>query len=463
MTKDTIIGLEIHVELDTESKLFCSCTTEAEEPNSATCEVCLGMPGSKPVVNEKAIVFALMLCKALNCKISDTVLFSRKSYFYPDMSKNYQITQYEIPLGKEGRLSIEKREIGIMRVHLEEDPASITHIGKLETSPFVLIDYNRSGRPLCEIVTKPEIESPEEARLLMKKLVTILRHLKIFDIKKCIIKADANVSIKESGYKKIEIKNITGFREIERALKHEIERQKAEITEGKKLVQETRGWNSELGITYPLRKKETEEDYGYIFDPDLVAVETSAYLKKITLPELPEQIKNRLVNLGVSEVDAEIISSEYVLVDFFDTLTKRKIDPLLAANWLRRELLRIANYKRIELDDLKIKAEHLAELLEMVQKREITVPVAKKILEKLAIETFSPQQYVKKEGLIAVSDVSELKRLCEEAIKENKKAVSDYKAGNEKALNFIIGQVMKKTRGKATPAEVNKILKDLIE
>jgi len=457
------IGLEIHVELDTETKLFCSCKTDADLPNSATCEICLGMPGSKPVVNKRAISYAIMLCKALNSKINRQLIFSRKSYFYPDMSKNYQITQYETPLGENGKLNIGKKEIRITRIHLEEDPASIIYIGSPESSPYVLVDYNRSGRALCEIVTKPDIESPEEARAFMKKLVTILRRLKIFDVKKCIIKADANVSIRESGYKRVEIKNITGFKEIERALKYEIERQKSEIIEGKDIEQQTRGWNHELGITYLLRKKEAEEDYGYIFEPDLVPIDTQKYLESIKLPELPDETKTRLIDIGVHEDDAEIISSDYVLINLFDELTKRGIEPLLAANWLRKEILRIANYNKIELDDLNIDINHLFELLEMVQKKEITVPVAKKIIEKFASESFSPREYIKKENLTAVSDVSKLREICEETIKENMNAVSDYKKGSEKALNFIIGAVMRKTRGTASPEDVKKILIELIK
>ncbi|MEE9525113.1 MAG: Asp-tRNA(Asn)/Glu-tRNA(Gln) amidotransferase GatCAB subunit B, partial [Candidatus Woesearchaeota archaeon] len=242
-TTDIVIGLEIHVELATDTKLFCGCATSgSDEPNSRTCEVCLGMPGSKPVLNKKAIDYALRLCLALGCKISPELIFSRKNYFYPDMAKNYQISQYEIPLGVGGKLRLGSgKTVGITRVHMEEDPAALTHPAGMEKSSFVLVDYNRSGDPLVEVVTEPDLESPEEAREFMKHLITILNYINIFDVNRCIIKADANISIKESKYTRVEIKNITGFKEIERALKYEVERQKQNTNE---IVQETRAWDA---------------------------------------------------------------------------------------------------------------------------------------------------------------------------------------------------------------------------
>src|SRR3990167_3615708 len=270
-----IIGLEVHCEINTDTKLFCSCPTKGnEEPNTRCCEVCLGHPGSKPVLNKKAVEYALKLCLALNCKINKELIFSRKSYFYPDMAKNYQISQYEIPLGSNGSLKLRSgKEIGIIRVHMEEDPASLVHPAGMQESAYVLVDYNRSGNPLLEIVTEPCMESAAEARDFMKQLITILDYLGIFDVNNGIIKADANISIKESGFVKQEVKNITGFKEIERALNYDIARQKEAVKEGKKIVQETRAWDSEKGISFTLRKKETEDDYGYILDPDLVKTE----------------------------------------------------------------------------------------------------------------------------------------------------------------------------------------------
>jgi aspartyl-tRNA(Asn)/glutamyl-tRNA(Gln) amidotransferase subunit B len=290
-TSDIVIGLEIHVELATDSKLFCSCPTHGDDtPNSRTCPVCLGHPGSKPVVNKKAIDYALKLCLALNCSINKELIFSRKSYFYPDLAKNYQISQFEIPLGEKGKLKLKSgKEVGITRVHMEEDPASLVHPSGMHSSNYVLIDYNRSGDPLCEIVTDPDLDSPEQARDFMKQLITILNYLGIFDVDRCIIKADANVSIKESGYVRSEIKNITGFKEIERALFYEVERQKHAFSSGERFIQDTRSWDTKSGTTSRLRTKETEADYGFILDPDLVKIEiTDSWIESIRsdMPEL---------------------------------------------------------------------------------------------------------------------------------------------------------------------------------
>jgi len=463
-----IVGLEVHVECNTNTKLFCGCATKgSEEPNTRTCEVCLGHPGSKPVLNKKAVEFALKLCLALNCKISKELIFSRKSYFYPDMSKNYQISQYEIPLGSRGSLKLRSgKEIGITRVHMEEDPAALVHPSGMQESAYVLVDYNRSGNPLLEIVTEPELESAAEAREFMKQLITILSYLGIFDINQNIIKADANVSVKESGFVKQEVKNITGFKEIERALQYEILRQKAEVSAKKKLVQETRAWDSNNGITFLLRKKETEEDYGYILDPDLVKTEiTKELLDKIKkeMPELAhDKIKKFVSKHKIRQEDAEIIAAEKQLAEMFEAVAG-EINPVLAAKWLRRELVRVLNYNKKELHEIDMDEKHMIQLLKLVESKKITDNVASKILEKLIEKPFDVDEYIKKEGLEAVSDTGELEKYCKEAISENSKAVEDYKNGEEKALNFIVGSVMRKTEGKASPKEVNEIIKRLIK
>ena len=468
MTKQIMIGLEVHVELNTKTKLFCSCPTNGnEEPNSRTCEVCLGHPGSKPVLNKKAVEFALKLCLALNCKINPELIFSRKSYFYPDMAKNYQITQYDIPLGKKGKLNLSSgKEIGITRVHMEEDPASLVHPGGMQQSSYVLVDYNRSGNPLVEIVTEPELSNAADARDFMKNLITILTYLEIFDENNNIIKADANISIKESGFVKAEVKNITGFKEIERALNYEIERQKKEVKEGKKLHQETRAWDSEKGLSFSLRKKETEEDYGYIIDPDLVSTEiTKEFIEKTKqdMPELAQDKVKKFISLHkISKEDAFVLSQEKLLADLFEKVAE-EINPTLAARWLRKELMRVVNYNKKSLNDLEIDESHLIGLLRLVENKKITDNVASKILEKLIEKPFDVNAFVKKENLGAVSDVKELKKYCEEAIKENPQAVEDYKNGEKKALHFLVGQVMRVTKGKATPKEVNEIILKLVK
>ena len=465
-TTNIVIGLEIHCELNTKTKLFCRCQKANKEdlPNSKCCPICLGHPGSKPVLNKKAVEFALKLCLALNCEISPELIFSRKSYFYPDMSKNYQISQYEIPLGKNGKLRLSNgKEIGITRMHMEEDPASLIHPAGLKESAYVLVDYNRSGNPLVEIVTEPELTSPDEARDFMKQLITVLNYLEIFDINEGIIKADANISIKESGYKRVEIKNITGFKEIERALLYEVKRQKEEAH---KIEQETRSWDSERGITFSLRKKETEEDYGYIIDTDLTLVEiTGKWLNEIKkqMPELAQdKVKKFIQKHKLKKEDAEIIAAEKQLAEMFEKVAE-EINPILAAKWLRKELLRVLNYNKKALHEVEINEKHMIDLLKLVEAKKITDNVASKLLEKLVEKPFDVKQYIKKEGLEAVSDVSELEKYCKEAIAENPQAIEDYKKGEKKALNFIVGSVMKKTRGKATPKEVNEIILRLIK
>ena len=459
MEDKIIIGMEVHVELDTNTKLFCGCSTKVKEPNSSTCEICVGMPGSKPSLNKKAIEYALRLCLALNCSISKELIFSRKTYFYPDMGKNFQITQYELPLGSNGNLKLDNKEIGITRIHLEEDPASLVHQGN-----FVLVDYNRSGRPLVEVVTNPELSSAEEAREFMKKLLTTLNYLGIFDQVNGIIKADANISIK--GYERIEIKNITGFKEIERALVYEIERQKRLIEEGKKITRETRGWDANKGFTFFQRSKESEDDYGYIFEPDLVPVEIrKEFVDKVKkdIPELAhERIQRYIKQYKLKQEDAEVLAAEYLLAELFEKVSK-EINPELAAKWLRRELIRVVNYNKKELYELELDETHIIQLLKLVENKKITNATGQKIMEKLVEKPFDVNEYIKKEGLGVVSGEKELENYCKEAIKENERAVRDYKSGNEKALFFISGSVMKKTRGKADPKIVNEILKRLIK
>jgi aspartyl-tRNA(Asn)/glutamyl-tRNA(Gln) amidotransferase subunit B len=463
---DIIVGMEVHAELSTESKLFCGCPTHGnDEPNSRTCEVCLGFPGSKPVLNKKAVEYALKLCLALNCQISPELIFSRKSYFYPDMAKNYQISQYEIPLGVKGKLTLESgKEIGIARVHMEEDPAALIHPSGMMKSPYVLVDYNRSGDPLAEVVTEPELISPEEARDFMKKLISILQYLEIFDINRCIIKADANVSIKQSNYTRVEIKNITGFKEIERALKYEVERQKKAAEDNIKIVHETRAWDSEKGITREMRKKEVEEEYGYIIDPDLARIEiTGKWLGKIKeeIPELAhEKITKFIKKYGIPEIDAKVLAADKSLAELFERVSL-KTDPLLAAKWIRRELVRVLNYQKKELKE--VNEEYLIELLKMLENKKITDRIGQKIIEEIAEKNISPKEYIQKQGIKVIESQEEIEKICQEVIKANPKPVEDYKAGNTKALQFLIGQVMRATKGQAKPDAVNKIFKKLIK
>ncbi|HLC51709.1 MAG TPA: Asp-tRNA(Asn)/Glu-tRNA(Gln) amidotransferase subunit GatB [Candidatus Nanoarchaeia archaeon] len=453
-TSEVVIGLEIHVQLDTKTKLFCSCRTQGEDnPNTRTCPICLGHPGTRPTLNKKALEFAARFCLAVGSKIAPELIFSRKSYFYPDMSKNFQITQFEEPLGVGGKVQLkEGKNINLIRVHMEEDPAAISYPGEMSKSSYSLIDYNRSGNPLIEIVTAPEMTSPEEARDFLNRLISILTYLKIFDVNRCIIKADANISIKERDYTRVEIKNITGFKELEKALNYEISRQKKE-----KVVQETRGWDGK--ITRSLRIKETEADYGYIIEPDLTIIKTKEFLNQ-KIPELAHQKAAKYIQAySIDPVDAEVMAMELELAELFENVVQ-KVDPKLAAKWLRKELLRVLNYNKKSLKEVKLDEKYLVELLELVERGTINDLTAQKIMEELVKNQFSPKDYVQRNKLEQISDG--LEEVCRKVISENKKAVDDYKLGSEKSLNFLVGQVMRQTKGRASPQAVSEIMKKLI-
>ncbi len=465
-TSDIVIGLEIHIQLNTNTKLFCSCPTTGDNtPNSRTCPVCLGHPGSKPVLNKKAVEYGIRLALALDSDINKELIFSRKSYFYPDMSKNYQISQYEIPLAEHGYLALKTgKKIRLTRIHLEEDPASLVHPAGMHSSNYVLVDYNRSGIPLLEIVTEPDLASPEEAREFMKELITLVNYLGIFDNNTCIIKADANVSIKESGYIRSEIKNITGFKEIERALIYEVKRQKQAIANNENLIMDTRSWDAAQGLTRRIRTKETEDDYGYIIDPDLVITDiTDDWIKSVKsgMPELPQQKLARYIEMGLSKDDAVVLVADFRMAGLFEELIKT-IEPVLVARWLRRELIRVLNYNKKTLADISLDKKALKDILTLIQEKKITDRTGQRLMEKLVEGSFDVMDYVKQKGLEIIDDSSMIKEFCNKAIAENPKAVEDFRQGNEKSLNFLVGQVMRMSRGKANPAEVNKLLREMI-
>ena len=455
------IGLEVHIQLNTKTKLFCGCSTKAVEPNSKTCPVCLGHPGSKPVLNKTAVEFAARLAYALNSKINKTSFFSRKTYFYPDLSKNFQITQYEVPLAEGGFIEIDGKRINIKRLHIEEDPASLTHEGN-----HSLIDYNRSGIPLVELVTEPDMTSPDEAREFLNKLFGILAYLDIFDESTCIVKADANISIEQTNFERVEIKNITGFKEIERALTYEAQRQKEAYKNKEPIVQETRGWNADKGFTYSMRAKEAEEDYGYIAEPDIPALTVDEKWQneiKNSVPELPAQKAERWIEqLHIDAADSRIIAADPEIAELFEK-TRSKVSPVLAARWTRREVFRVLNLEKKSLKESPITADSFAELLELIEKNVITNRIGQELIEKLAKDAFSPKEYVKTKGLGAVSDEESLMMLCKDAIKNNPKAVEDFKKGEQKSFEFLIGKVMAATKGKAVPAVIRKLMEEALK
>ncbi|MEM7825349.1 MAG: Asp-tRNA(Asn)/Glu-tRNA(Gln) amidotransferase subunit GatB [Candidatus Aenigmatarchaeota archaeon] len=464
-----IIGLEIHVHLLTESKLFCSCSTnyENKKPNENTCPICLGFPGSKPKVNKKAIDFGITVARALNCEVVREIFFSRKSYFYPDMPKNFQISQYEIPLAKNGFLEVSNKKIRIRRVHLEEDPGKLLHVGgDITTAQYVLVDYNRSGIPLLEIVTEPDFESTKEVREFLSKLSSILEHLEVFDSsREASLRVDANISLE--GGERVEIKNITGFANVQKALDYEILRQENLRRMGMKVERETRHFDAETKTTHTLRKKEFEEDYGYIFEPDLTKVEISEeWIKGIEerMPELPDKRVGRFVEeYNIPERDAKVIVYvDKALADFFEKCCKIFTKPKEIAKWTVKDLLKCLNYQGITIRESKVKPEGFVELLELIEKGKITERLGKEIIKEYVSTGKKPEQIIKEKKLIMIGK-EEMEKTVREVLDENKKAVEDYKSGKEKALEFLVGCVLKKTEVRADPNEVKKLIKEFIK
>lgn len=451
------IGLEIHGYLrmnQTKKKLFCNCDIAGAEtePNTNICPICTGQPGNKPMLPNKEAVDKIIKCGLmLNCRINHNLLFQRKHYSWPDLPNGFQKTMsgsYSVPVGEKGKFL----GIGITEVHLEEDPARWDPLtGK--------IDYNRCGFPLIEIVTEPDFKSAEQVREWIKKLLTTLGYVDAID-QDAGIKSDVNVSIAPK-FKRIEIKNVNSLKSIVAAIEFEIARQQEEpVSE-----METRAWDDEKGCTIKMRSKETAQEYMFIPEPDLPVVKIDDdYINKIkkTLPEKPEEKIEKYLKLGVAEEDAVILSSERLLAELFEKIAE-EIEPKLAAKWLRKELLRVLNYNEKTMEDVSIDVRHIIELLRLLEGKKITEQTGQRILEKLIVEPISPKEYVEKEKLGIVSGEEELRKICEEAVKENPAAVEDYKKGEQKSFNFIVGAVMKKTKGKANPAVVNKILKEIIK
>ena len=461
-----MIGLEIHVHLLTKSKLFCDCPADYGEndPNSNTCPICLGYPGSKPVLNKKVIDFAIMVAEALNCKIASEMFFSRKTYFYPDMSKNFQITQYEIPLANNGHLEVFDKKIRIRRVHIEEDPAKLVHVGGgITSAQYVLVDYNRSGIPMVEIVTEPDFKDTKQVREFLSKLASILEHLEVFDAsKEGSMRVDANVSLE--GGERVEIKNITGFANVEKALNYEIVRQKNLLQMGMKIKRETRHFDADTKTTASLRKKEFEDDYGYITEPDLTMIEIGkGWVDKIAkqLPELPDKRIERFTKeYKMPERDAKVIVYvDKMLADFFEACIKLFNKPQYASRWIVGDLLKVLNWNSLTIRRSKVTPKLFVEFLKAMDKKEITERLGKELIKELVPTGKSIKELIKEKGLPKKID---LETVVKEVIKENVKAVEDYKAGNEKSIQFLIGQVLKKTKAVGDPNKVKEILKKLI-
>lgn len=467
-----IIGLEVHCQINTDTKLFCGCSAALKDrkPNGNTCEICLGFPGSKPVANKRVIEFAILIAKALNCTLPKETSFSRKSYFYPDMSKNYQISQYEAPLAAGGFLELSaegvKKRIRITRIQVEEDPARLVHVGgDITNAKYVLVDYNRSGIPLCEIVTEPDFASPQEARAFINKLASILEHLEAVDpAQEGFLRVDANISIE--GHERVEVKNIGSFKDVEKALAFEIIRQRNAIRRGGNIVRETRHFDANTGVTVGLRKKETEEDYGYMFDPDLPRIELSeGWVKQLysKMPELPDARAERLSSsFGLDKYSAEVlVYTDKALADFFEKCVKiSKTSPQAIAHAIINEMLRCLNWNDVVLRESKYTPEKVAAILQMIGSGRISARVGKKIFEKLATEDVDPEKFVEESGLTKISGAGEIGKIVDGIIEKNPQAVADYKSGKQEALNFLAGQVMRATKGRVDSAITIKMLKE---
>ncbi len=461
------IGLETHVQLDTETKLFCGCPNEeAEEPNTNVCETCLGHPGSRPRLNHAVLEEAVKTALALQCDINEDIFFSRKTYFYPDMSKNYQITQYEIPVGGEGEIEVkigdEKKQIGISRLHIEEDPAKLEHVGgSVSDAKYTLVDYNRSGTPLLEIVTGPDFESPEEARAYLQQLARMLEYLEVyFPESKFSIKSDANISIE--GGSRVEVKNITGTSEVEKALSYEISRQKQLKQRNREVEQETRSYNADMSVTEKLREKETEKDYGYIFDPDLTRQELDQEFQdrvRDEIPELPHEKFDRFKQeYGISDKQIESLITEPTLADGFEALAE-DYDVSLVASWLTGELKKTLNYNELTYGESPVKKEWLEYLLELLEQDEISDRNAEIVLRDIVEDPQDPARVVEERDLLKAED-SEVDQIVDEVIESNKDAVDDYHSGEEDAINFLVGQVMQQSQGKADPKTAREKILD---
>jgi aspartyl-tRNA(Asn)/glutamyl-tRNA(Gln) amidotransferase subunit B len=474
---EAVIGLEVHAELLTKSKMFCGCSTTFGAPvNTQTCPICLGMPGVLPVVNRRAVEFAVRTALALRCAIAPTSRFARKNYFYPDLPKAYQISQYELPLSEHGRivfgLNGTERRVGIRRVHLEEDTGKLVHAGLMEESESSLVDFNRCGVPLMEIVSEPDIRTPEEAAEYLRSLREILVYLGVCDgnMEEGSFRCDANVSVRPAGAAelgtKVEVKNMNSFRNVQKALEYEIRRQIRTVKEGGALVQETRLWNADRELTLSMRSKEYAHDYRYFPDPDLVplAVEP-AWIEEIrrSLPELPEAKRRRFVQEhGIPEYDAGVLTASKELAQYYEACVRAHRDPKTVSNWVMVELLGRLNKDGKHIGESPIPPERLGALLGLVAKGTISGKMAKDFFDVMYVSGADPADILQKKGA-QITDAGALEDIVRAAVGSHPGPVAEYRAGKETAFNFLVGQVMKATKGKANPKAVTEILKKVLQ
>ena len=471
---ETVIGLEVHVELATKTKIFCSCSTEfGGAPNTHTCPVCTGMPGSLPVLNKQVVEYAMAVGLATNCTITQNCKFDRKNYFYPDNPQNYQISQLYLPICRNGHVDIEvdgkEKAIRIHEIHMEEDAGKLIHDPVTDCS---LVDFNRSGVPLIEIVSEPDMRSAEEVIAYLEKLRLIIQYLGASDCKlqEGSMRADVNLSVREYGSKEFgtrtEMKNLNSFKAIARAIEGETERQIDLLEEGKTVIQETRRWDDEEEYSYPMRSKEDAQDYRYFPDPDLVPVVISDEWLEEVRSRQPELRDDKMIRyeeeFGLPEYDIEILTSTKHLADLFEATNEIVQKPKEVSNWLMGETMRLVKEQDMDIDDISFLPKHLAALIQMIDQGEINRKVGKQVFEEVFKHDIEPAEYVEKHGLKSMNDEGALRKTIEEIVAANPKSVEDYNAGKKKAIGFLVGQTMRATKGKADPGMVNKILKEIL-
>ncbi|MEE9913822.1 MAG: Asp-tRNA(Asn)/Glu-tRNA(Gln) amidotransferase subunit GatB [Deltaproteobacteria bacterium] len=474
MEFETVIGLEVHAQLLTNTKIFCNCSTKfGGAPNSHACPVCLGMPGVLPVLNKKVVEFAMKMALATNCTINPANVFARKNYFYPDLPKGYQISQYAYPLAEHGYIWLEMngetRKIGITRIHMEEDAGKLIHD---ENNPASYVDLNRTGVPLIEIVGEPDIRTPEEAAEYLKRLHEILVYLEICDgnMEEGSFRCDANVSIRPMGQKeygtRTELKNMNSFRNVQRALEYEVKRQMYLVENGQKITQETRLWDDAQGVTNPMRSKEEAHDYRYFPDPDLVPVVVDeAWVARIRgeLPELPQAKRERFITeYQIPVYDAGVLTAEKPLAEYYENVVRLCGKPKQASNWVMGDVLRFLNEDKRTIRECPITAQALADMIKLIEEGAISGKMAKDVIGDMYKTGKTPQEIIKEKGLVQITDEGELSKTISAIIAANPKQLADYLSGKDKLFGFFVGQVMKATEGKANPQLVNDLLKKML-
>ena len=474
MEYEPVIGLEVHAQLLTQSKIFCGCSTLfGAEPNTHTCTVCTGLPGSLPVLNQKVVEYTIRAALATHCRIAPYSQFARKNYFYPDLPKGYQISQYELPLATEGYVEIQvdgqKKRIGLIRIHMEEDAGKLLHDLSSDRGASSYVDFNRTGVPLIEIVTAPEIQTSEEASAYLRKLRAILMFLDICDgnMEEGSFRCDANISLRPKGQQafgvKTELKNMNSFRNVQKALDYEVRRKTGLLDQGEKVIQETRLWDAAKAVTVSMRGKEEAHDYRYFPDPDLVPLRIDPqWIEKIraALPELPDTKKERFIrDYGIPDYDAEILTSSKALANYYEECLRSYEKPKIVSNWIMSELLRELKRDEREIEECPVPAPHLSEMLRMMEEGVISGKIAKSVFEEMYRTGKRAPEVVKEKGWVQVSDSSEIDRIIDQVLAANPKEVEAYRKGKDKLFGFFVGQVMKATQGKANPQLVNELLK----